>query len=175
MSERKAKVLGPNDGKAGKLGAMGVRFMINASESGGGFSLVEHPLPRRALGAPLHRHTNEDEYSYILEGRVGALLGDEVVIGEVGDLIFKPRGQWHSFWNAGDEPARILEIISPAGFERYFAELAPLFPPANEGPLDEEAVGAVREKYGLEMDMGSIPVLAERHGLLVDAPPPSEK
>jgi hypothetical protein len=51
----------------------------------------------------------------------------------------------------------------------------PLLPPANQGPLDEEAVDAVREKYGLEMDMGSIPVLAERHGLAVDAPPPSEK
>jgi hypothetical protein len=48
-------------------------------------------------------------------------------------------------------------------------------PSANEGPLDEAAVGAVMEKYGLEMDMGSIPVLAERHGLLVDAPPPSGK
>jgi hypothetical protein len=33
----------------------------------------------------------------------------------------------------------------------------------------------VREKYGLEMDMGSIPVLAERHGLTIDGPPPSEK
>jgi len=60
-------------------------------------------------GARLHRHSREDEYSYVLEGRVGALLGEEVVIGEPGDLIFKPRGQWHSFWNAGYEPARILE------------------------------------------------------------------
>ncbi|HET6688551.1 MAG TPA: hypothetical protein VFG82_04225 [Rubrobacter sp.] len=77
--------------------------------------------------------------------------------------------------NAADEPARALEMISPSGFERYFAELAPLFPPANQGPLDEEAVDAVREKYGLEMDMGSIPVLAERHGLAIDGPPPSEK
>jgi hypothetical protein len=66
-------------------------------------------------------------------------------------------------------------VISPAGFERYFAELAPLFPPANQGPLDEQAVDAVRGKSGLEMDMGSIPVLAERHGLAIDAPPPSGK
>jgi len=80
----------------------------------------------------------------------------------------------HAFWNAADEPARALEIISPAGFERYFAELAPRFPPANQGPIDEEAVGAVREKYALEMDMGSIPVLAERYGLAIDIPP-SEK
>ncbi len=62
-------------------------------------------------GAPLHRHSREDEYSYVIEGRFGALLGDEVVYGEVGDLIFKPRGQWHSFWNAGDTPARTGQLI----------------------------------------------------------------
>ncbi|MEO8578085.1 MAG: cupin domain-containing protein [Gemmatimonadales bacterium] len=161
-----AKVLGPKDGKAGKLGAMGVRFMISGNESGGGFSMVEHPLPPRALGAPLHRHAHEDEYSYVLEGRVGALLGDEVVIGEVGDLIFKPRGQWHSFWNAGDEPARILEIISPAGFERYFEEIVDMGGVAN---IDPQKLEELRDRYSLEMDVDSIPVLIERFGLAMPA------
>ena len=55
---------------------------------------------------------NEDEHSYVLEGRMGAQLGDEVVYAEVGYLVFKPSDQWHTFWNAGDEPCRILEIIS---------------------------------------------------------------
>ena len=54
---------------------------------------------------------------------MGALLGDDVVEAGPGDLVFKPRNQWHTFWNAGDEPCRILEIISPAGFERFFQEL----------------------------------------------------
>lgn len=162
MSVGKAKVLGPNAGKSGLLGSMGVRFMISGIESGGGFSLVEHPLPPRALGAPLHRHTHEDEYSYVLEGRVGALLGNDVVTGEVGDLIFKPRGQWHSFWNAGDEPARILEIISPAGFERYFEEIVDL---GGVAGVDPEVLRDMRERYGLEMDLDSVPVLAERFGL----------
>ena len=163
-----AKVLGPKDGKAGKLGAMGVRFMINGAESGGGFSMVEHPLPPRALGAPLHRHTNEDEYSYVLEGRVGALLGDEVVIGEVGDLIFKPRGQWHSFWNAGDEPARILEIISPAGFERYFEEIVDM---GGVAAIEPQVMKELRDRYSLEMDLESIPRLVERFGLAMPAKP----
>src|SRR5215813_7050871 len=124
--EDMATVLGPAEGKSGQLGGFGVRFMVDGAMSGGGFSLVEHPMAPHALAAPLHRHTNEDEYSYVLEGRLGALLGDEVVYGEPGDLIFKPRGEWHTFWNAGDEPARILEIISPGGFEAYFAEMAEL-------------------------------------------------
>jgi quercetin dioxygenase-like cupin family protein len=108
-------VLGPADGRSGFLGSIGVRFMVDGARSGGGFALVEHPMSPRALAAPLHRHAHEDEYSYVLEGRVGAMLGDEVLVGTPGDLIFKPRNQWHTFWNAGDEPARILEIISPPG------------------------------------------------------------
>ena len=77
MQSTKAKVVGPHDGMAGFLGSIGVRFMIDGLESGGGFALVEHPLPPKALAAPLHRHGREDEYSFVLEGRIGALLGDE--------------------------------------------------------------------------------------------------
>src|ERR687886_2366415 len=117
------KIVGPNDGAEGFLGSIGVRFMIDGAEAGERFSLVEHPMSPRALAAPLHLHTREDEYSFVLEGRMGALLGDEVVEATAGDLVFKPRNQWHTFWTAGDEPCRILEIIPPAGFERYFQEL----------------------------------------------------
>jgi quercetin dioxygenase-like cupin family protein len=158
-----ARVLGPQDGRSGTLGAMGVRFMIDGADAGGRFSLVEHPLAPRGLAAPMHRHANEDEYSFVLEGRMGAQLGDEVVIGEAGDLIFKPRNQWHTFWNAGDEPARILEIISPAGFEQFFEELLAM--PADAPPPTPEQRTAVAARYGLEFDFESIPRLLEEHGL----------
>jgi quercetin dioxygenase-like cupin family protein len=157
-----ARVLGPTEGKAGFLGSIGVRFMVDASESGGGFSLVEHPMSARALAAPLHRHTREDEYSYIIEGRVGALLGEEVVIGAPGDLIFKPRHQWHTFWNAGDKPARLIEIISPGGFERYFAELVEL---GGSTRAEPPTLAALAARYGLEVDPQSIPALIERFDL----------
>ena len=162
MEALTTKVVGPRDGKAGFLGSIGVRFMIDGDEAGERFSLVEHPMSARALAAPLHRHTREDEYSYIIEGRVGALLGDEVVIGAPGDLIFKPRNQWHTFWNAGDQPARILEVISPAGFERYFEELVDLGGVAAAGP---ETLGELCGRYQLEMDPDSVPGLVERFGL----------
>ena len=161
------RVIGPRDGKAGFLGSIGVRFLIDGAESGGGFSLVEHPMSPRALGAPLHRHTNEDEYSYVTQGRVGALLGDHVVEAGPGDLIFKPRNQWHTFWNAGDEPARILEIISPAGFERYFAEIVALGGSRAAAP---EALRALCQRYSLEVDPQSIPGLLERFGLRIGEP-----
>jgi quercetin dioxygenase-like cupin family protein len=156
------------------LRKLGIRFMIGGEQTGGNFALVEHPIGPRALAAPMHTHEREDEYTYVLEGKIGVQVGEEVRLAQPGDLVFKPRGEPHAFWNATDRPARVLELISPAGFEGYFAELAPLFPPANQGPLDEEAISAVRTKYALEMDLGSIPVLAERHGLAVDAPPPSD-
>ena len=162
METTSAKVVGPRDGKAGFLGSIGVRFMIGGAEAGERFSLVEHPMSAHALAAPLHRHTREDEYSFVIEGRVGALLGDEVLIGAPGDLIFKPRDQWHTFWNAGDEPARILEIISPAGFERFFEELVDL---GGIGAAEPAALGSLLGRYELEMDPDSVPGLVERFGL----------
>src|SRR5215468_1436435 len=142
------KLVNPKDGGDGFLGSIGVRFMIDGAEAGERFSLVEHPMSPRALAAPLHLHTREDEYSYVLEGRMGALLGDDVVEAGPGDLVFKPRNQWHTFWNAGDEPCRILEIIAPAGFERFFEELD-----AMGGALqaDPEELASLNGRYGLEM------------------------
>jgi hypothetical protein len=81
-----------------------------------------------------------------------------VVHGNPGDLIFKPRNQWHTFWNDGDKPARVLEIISPAGFERYFEELITLEKPFQPSKLLELAA-----RYELEMDLSSIPRLIEKY------------
>jgi mannose-6-phosphate isomerase-like protein (cupin superfamily) len=155
-----AKIVGPADGKAGTLAAIGVRFMIDAEEADGRFSLVEHPMPPRALAAPLHRHSREDEYSFVLEGRMGALLGDELVYAQPGDLVFKPRDQWHTFWNASDEPCRILEIISPGGFEAYFDELVEV-----RDPPTPESIAPIAARYGLEMKFESVPELVREYGL----------
>jgi mannose-6-phosphate isomerase-like protein (cupin superfamily) len=162
-----ATVIGPSDGKAGFLGSIGVRFMIDGEDAGGDFSLVEHPLSPRALAAPLHRHTREDEYSFVLEGRMGGLLGDEVVEAGPGDLVFKPRDEWHTFWNAGEEPCRILEIIAPAGFEHFFEELVDMGGVLNASPEQMEALSG---RYGLEMQPDTVPELLERFGLVIGEP-----
>jgi len=100
---------------------------------------------------------------------MGALLGDDVVEAGPGDLVFKPRDQWHTFWNAGDEPCRILEIISPAGFERFFQELSDL---GGAIAADPDAVAQLSERYGLEMQPETIPGLLERFGLQLGDPLP---
>src|SRR5215212_6192895 len=90
-ASQEPRKLGPTEGGSVDLGAIGARFMAWTEETGGSFSLVEHPMPPRALAAPLHLHTREDEYSYVVEGRMGARLGDDVVHADVGDFVFKPR------------------------------------------------------------------------------------
>jgi mannose-6-phosphate isomerase-like protein (cupin superfamily) len=161
------KIVGPRDADEGFLGSIGVRFMIDGAEAGERFSLVEHPLSPRALAAPVHLHTREDEYSYVLEGRMGALLGDEVVEAGPGDLVHKPRDQWHTFWNAGDEPCRILEIISPAGFERFFRELSDL---GGVLAADPEELVRLQERHGLQMRPETVPELVERFGVRLGEP-----
>ena len=158
------KIVGPNDAKEGFLGSIGARFMIDGAEAGQRFSLVEHSMSPRALAAPLHLHTREDEYSYVLEGRMGALLGDEVAEAGPGDLVHKPRNQWHTFWNAGDEPTRILEIISPAGFEQFFRELVDMGGVLN---ADESELAALNQRYGLMMQPDTVPELLGRFGLVL--------
>jgi mannose-6-phosphate isomerase-like protein (cupin superfamily) len=162
-----AKIVAPDNGREGFIGSIGVRFMIDGHEADERFSLIEHPMSARALAAPLHLHTREDEYSFVLEGRMGALLGEDVVEAGPGDLVFKPRNQWHTFWNAGDEPCRILEIISPAGFERFFQELVDMGGIAEAAP---EAFVQLTERYGLEVQPETLPELLDRFGLRMGEP-----
>jgi mannose-6-phosphate isomerase-like protein (cupin superfamily) len=138
---------------------LGIHWKIDGLQTGSRFSVVHHQLPPRKLAAPLHRHHREDEHSYVLTGTLGALLGDDVVTAEPGTWVFKPRGQWHTFWNAGDTPCEIIEVISPAGFENYFRELRDIWP-------DRTKAALVRQKYELDMDLNSVSILCTRFGLI---------
>jgi mannose-6-phosphate isomerase-like protein (cupin superfamily) len=149
---------------------LGARFVMDGAASAGRFSLVEHPIGPRGLAAPMHLHTREDEYSFILAGMWGFQLADTVVYGEPGDLVYKPRDVWHSFWNATDEPARLLEIISPAGFEQFFVELAGTLPSSRP---EESEIPALLAAYGLHMDFASVPRLVQEHGLVFDDQTPA--
>lgn len=156
-------VVGPDEGDLHWLGGISARTMLTAGAHGGRFSVVEHRLRARELAAPLHRHSREDELSVVTDGEVGFLLGPELVTAGPGSRVRKPRDQWHTFFNAGDDEARLLEIISPAGFETYFEELAGFFPA--DAPPDLDGMAEATARYGLEMDFTSMPDLVERFGL----------
>ena len=157
-------VQGPTSGERADFPGLGSRYLVRGEETGGRYALIEHTIPPRGLAAPMHVHVHEDEWSFVLAGRVGAQVGDEVVEAGPGDLIRKPRGVPHAFWNAGDEEARLLELISPAGFAQFFADASPIL--MTDGPPDIPALAAVQARYGLTMDFSSIESLVGRHELV---------
>lgn len=160
----------PDEGRTVWLGqpgaSIGVTFKVSTETTGGAFSVVEHPVPPGALARP-HTHTREDEFSYVLEGEVWARIGDAVVQATPGCYIVKPRGIPHAFWNAGPRSARLLEIISPGGFENYFAELSALL--GLGGRPDLDALARLSAEYGLTYHPEWIPELVEKYGLNVQA------
>jgi Cupin domain len=109
---------------------------------------------------PPHMHSHEDEFSYVLEGEIGARVGDQEILATPGSYIIKPRGMPHTFWNDGTKPARLLEIISPAGFEKYFAEMSEAL--RVDGTPDAEKIGEIASRYGLIYEMDWIPELVRQ-------------
>src|SRR3954468_3445243 len=112
-------------GERADFPGLGTRYLVHGDDTDGRFALLEHTIPPRTLAAPTHVHEHEDEYSFVLSGRMGAQIGDAVLEAGPGELVIKPRGVPHAFWNAGDEETRLLELISPGAFGQYFADLAP--------------------------------------------------
>jgi quercetin dioxygenase-like cupin family protein len=155
-------VVHPGQGRAGELGSIGVVFKLWGHDTGGALSIVEHPFAVGAL-VPPHTHTREDEYSIVTEGEIGFRSGDREVVLGAGGYITKPRGELHAMWNAGTVPARMIEIISPAGFEGLFREVADLVE-AGPPPLDQ--IAALAANYGLEFgDAPWLPDIIARYGL----------
>lgn len=136
------------------------RFLISRSDSDGRFSVVEHMIAPGALAAPMHRHTKEDEFSLVVEGTFAALLGGQFVTAEPGDLVFKPRNEWHTFWNPGTTPTRVIEIISPAGLEEFFRLLD-----VPDDEKDFEAIERMSAEIGCDVDEAATKRVIEEHGL----------
>lgn len=153
----------PEAGELIQIGGFGTRIKVPTEATGGSVSIVEHTLRPGLLGAPPHRHTREDETSYVLEGELTVQIGDETTTVRAGEMIVKPRGIHHAFWNAGSETLRFVEVISPGGFERYFTELAAVIPA--DGPPDFGALAALAARYGMDFDFAGMPGLMQRHGL----------
>jgi quercetin dioxygenase-like cupin family protein len=139
-------IVQPGEGSEGTLGSIGVAFKLWGADTGGAVSIVEHPFPVGALVWP-HLHAREDEYSIVTEGQIGFRSGDREVVLGAGGYITKPRNEMHAMWNAGDVPARMIEVISPAGFENFFKEVSELL---TSGPPDMAEIAALAANFGLQ-------------------------
>jgi quercetin dioxygenase-like cupin family protein len=154
-------LVGPGDGNVVMEGPLGVITKIPGTATSGVMAIVEHPVAARIL-VPPHVHQDHDEWSYILEGRIGARIGDDEFIAEAGSYILKPRQIPHVFWNPDDRPARILEIITPSGLEEMFAKFGEL---GARGELTPQTMGETAAGYGSTMFMDWVPDLIGRYGL----------
>lgn len=161
------KVVQPGEGLAGGLApGVGVIFKIDGEDTGGALSIVEHTFDVHAL-VPPHVHTLEDEYSIVLEGEIGFRSEDQEVVLEAGGYIIKPRGEVHAMWNAGSTPARMIEVITPAGFERFFREFVEM---TAAGRPSREEIVRLGDKYQLPFAQPAwLPDVIARFGL---TPPP---
>jgi mannose-6-phosphate isomerase-like protein (cupin superfamily) len=155
----KPTLIPPGHGESYDFGGFGVHWKIDGQETGGRFSIIHHPIAPRTLAAPLHYHHDEDEFSFVLEGTMGALLGEEVVEAGPGVWVFKPRQQWHTFWNAGDTPCLIIEVISPAGLENAFREYIDV-------GEDMDRMKELDARYAVDTDYASVTELCDRFGLI---------
>lgn len=163
-------VVPPGQGREGPLASIGVVFKLFGRDTAGQVSIVEHPFPVGSL-VPPHTHTREDEFSIVTEGEIGFRSGDTEVVLGAGGYIVKPRHEVHAMWNAGATPARMIEVISPAGFEGFFWELADLI---ESGDFAFDRLVGVADRYGLLFSQPDwLPDVIERFGLTPPPGPPA--
>ncbi len=159
----KGLLVSPGDARAVSLGGLGVVYKLTAGETEGRLAVLEHPIEPGIL-VPPHMHTREDELSYVLEGEIGARIGDQEFQAPAGSYVFKPRGVPHTFWNAGSQPARLIEFIVPGGMESYFEEVVTLIKGGATPSGPEHR--ALQASYGHTGDgMEWIPGLVARYHL----------
>ncbi|HZD37418.1 MAG TPA: cupin domain-containing protein [Actinomycetes bacterium] len=154
------KLVAPGEGKTVTLFGVRFEYKVVSADSGGGLAMMEVEIPAETLVKP-HNHSREDEYSLVIEGTVGVRVGDRELEAGAGSYLVKPRGIPHAMWNAGGAPARVLEILSPAGLEGYFEALAPVL--ARHDP--PSAYYGLAEEYGLTIEDGWIEQLERKHGV----------
>lgn len=145
------------------LGDLGTVHKVRSEITDGRMVVIEHSLPPLRLAAPLHRHSREDEISYVLAGQMGALLGDRVIQARAGSYVVKPRGQWHTYWNAGASELRLMELLVPGGFEGCLERLAEAM--AARVPLEVSTLERIGAEYGVEFDFASVGDLCQHFGV----------
>jgi quercetin dioxygenase-like cupin family protein len=151
-----------DDGERVSLGGLDIIFKITSDQTGGTFAICETSVePGRLI--PAHLHDTEDEFTYLIEGRIGVLIGNQELTADAGSWISKPRGIPHTFWNPGPHHARTIEIITPAGFENFFRELSGIF--SAGGPPDVERLTATAANYHHHFRPDLEQPLTDKHNL----------
>ena len=139
--------LGPGEGHALDLGAIQLTWKATGDGTGGTYALAEY-VGAPGSGSGFHTHTKEDESFYIVEGAMTFQLGEREFRAEAGAYVAIPRGLRHAFANAEARPVRAIMLVTPAGLERFFEELAELSRRPDGGSPEE--IATLTQRYGLD-------------------------
>jgi quercetin dioxygenase-like cupin family protein len=152
MSTAESVLVRPDQGA--EHSAMGIRSVakIKGAQTFGAFSIVEVRLPA-GFFVPPHKHEKTSEVSYVLEGKLGAMVGAEELQAGLGAFVVRPKGVPHALWSADGQPVRVLDMYTPAGFEEFGEELAQRF--ASAPPTFDQLI-----EIGLRHDVIFLPELA---------------
>ena len=139
-------VLGPEESRGTESGPW--RTRVVGADTGGLVAVGDAHMPPMSAGPSLHVHTNEDEASYVVEGVLTVVLGDERFDVPAGGIAWLPRGVPHTFANLTADPVRVVGMIVPAGLEGMFAEYAAYFG-SLQGPPDSATLDEIGRRYGI--------------------------
>jgi quercetin dioxygenase-like cupin family protein len=146
--------LGPGEGES--LWFLGAHASIKASASStaGRVSVIEHLSPRGS-GSPLHVHSREDEWFYVIEGELTFWVGGQVIDAPAGSFLYGPRGIPHTFL-VSSETARFLLVTEPGNFSEFVRALAQpadavVIPAPATEPPDVAAMSQAAAEYGIEI------------------------
>jgi quercetin dioxygenase-like cupin family protein len=142
--------------------ADGVVIKLYGEETNGAVGIIEQAFEPGFL-LPPHVHEN-DVWLYVLEGEMHARVGDEVVKATPGCWVMKPRLVPHTMWNAGRDPARIIELYTPGGFELFFKDFGERL---RRGPIGMDELNRLGEPHGIRFFDDWIPDLKAAYDLRV--------
>jgi quercetin dioxygenase-like cupin family protein len=133
-----------------KVGALGVRFLVEAADSNGSASVFECYVPADSRMPAPHSHDGFEETIYGLQGTTTWTIDGETIEVGPGEAACVQRGQIHGFQNHGDDDATFLAIATPAVFgPAYFREIGEVLAASAGGPPDLAALGEVMRRHGL--------------------------
>lgn len=96
--------------------------LVAGEQTGGQFAIIE-ARERQGAEPPRHIHSREDEFIFVLDGRLTIELDGERFDRGTGTSLLLPSGSEHTF-SVEPPEARLLVVYSPAGFESCLRELA---------------------------------------------------
>lgn len=130
-------------------------FKAIGEETGEAYALCEI-IVAPGGGTPPHRHSRENESYYVRDGELEFQLDDRILVATAGTFLYSPKGQLHRFTNTTATEAKILVWVTPAGFEKFIAEVGTavngrVTAGAALTPEDLEKILTTAPKYGIEI------------------------